>query len=840
MFNLRFALRTLFKTPFVTGIAILSLALGIGANSAIFSMFDQLLLRSLDVPEPGRLVNLAAPGPKQGSNSCNQTGDCDEVFSYPMFKDLQQKQASFTGIAAHRLFNASLAYKGQTESAEGVLVSGSYFGVLGLRPALGRLLGDTDDQVIGESHTVVLTHDYWTTRFGAHASVLNEKMLVNGQPMTIVGVGPKGFAGSTAGSRPRLFVPISMRGVMEFPFASAEANAKGALNRQDYWVYLFARLKPGGTLEQAQTALNVPYRAIINDVEAPLQSGMSDQTMGRFKAKLVTLQAGSRGQSEIHKEARTPLLLLFSVTAMVLLIACANIANLLLARSAARAGEMAVRLSVGASRGHVLGQLLLEACLLALLGGLAGLVVARWTLSGIAAMLPADATNSLSFDLQPSVLLFTAVLSLGTGLLFGLFPALHATRADLASTLKGQAGQPSGSRAHARFRNGLVTAQIALSMMLLVCAGLFLKSLVHVSRVDLGLKIDDVATFRISPRRNGYPAQRSRELFPKVEEELRALPGASAVTASMVPLLAGSNWGNNVTVEGFEAGPDTDTESRFNAVGPGYFRTLGIPLMSGREFTEADALGAPKVAIVNEAFTRKFNMGRGAVGKRMRRGAGRGQPLDIEIVGVVQDAKYSQVKQVVPPQFFLPYRQDERVGDLSFYVRSATGAEQLLKAIPPLMARLDANLPVDDLRTMPQQVRENVFLDRFLSTMAAAFASLATLLAAVGLYGVLAYTVAQRTREFGLRMALGADAARVRRMVMVSVGWLTLIGGALGLALALGIGSAAKALLYEVKGHDPLVLLASALLLALVAGLAGLVPALRASRIDPMRALRYE
>src|SRR6185436_16211140 len=342
MFNLRFALRTLFKTPFVTGIAILSLALGLGANSAIYSMFDQLLLRSLSVPRPEQLVNFGSPGPKQGSNSCNQTGGCEEVFSYPMFKDLQQKQTSFSGIAGHRIFDASLAYKGQTETADGVLVSGSYFGVLGLQPALGRLLGDTDDQVVGESHAVVLTHDYWTTRFGADPNVLNEKMLVNGQPMTIVGIAQKGFAGSTAGSRPRLFVPISMRGLMEFPFSTAEAHAKSALDRKDYWVYLFARLKPGVTLEQATATINQPYRALINDVEASQQSGMSDQTLGRFRAKLVTLQPGARGQSEIHREARTPLLLLFSVTGVVLLIACANIANLLLARSAARAGEMAI------------------------------------------------------------------------------------------------------------------------------------------------------------------------------------------------------------------------------------------------------------------------------------------------------------------------------------------------------------------------------------------------------------------------------------------------------------------------------------------------------------------
>jgi predicted permease len=830
--NLRFALRALFKTPFVTAIAVVSLALGLGANAAIFSMYDQLLLRSLPVPHPEQLVNLGSPGPKQGSNSCNQSGDCDEVFSYPMFKDLERQQTVFSGLAAHRLFGASLAYKGQTESAEAILVSGSYFPVLGVQPALGRVLGPGDDQVVGEPHAVVLSHEYWTTRFAADPGILNEKMTVNGQLMTIVGVASRGFEGTTKGSRPRVFVPVTMRGLIE-------GLATGFEDRKDYWAYLFARRKPGVTITDAQTALNVPYRALINDVEAALQSGLSDQTLARFRAKLVTLSPGARGQSEIHREARPPLLILFSVTGVVLLIACANVANLLLARSAARAGEIAVRLSVGASRRQLVGQLLVESCLLALLGGVAGLMVARWTLDLLASLLPAGATSSMSFALDLSVVGFCAALSVTTGLLFGLFPALHSTRPDLAATLKGQAGQPSGSRAAARFRSGLVTAQIALSMALLVSAGLFLKSLVLVSRVDLGLKIDNLVTFRVSPRRNGYPPERSRALFPKIEEELRALPGATAVTASMVPLLSGSNWGNTVTVEGFEAGPDTDSNSRFNGIGPGYFRTMGIPLQSGREFTEGDALGAPKVAIVNETFAKKFNLGREAVGKRMRRGRGK-EPLDIEIVGVVQDAKYSQVKGAVPPLFFLPYRQDERVGDLAFYVRTGLTAEQFLKAIPPLLARIDDSLPLDDLRTMPQQVRENVFLDRLISTMAAAFASLATVLAAVGLYGVLAYTVAQRTREFGLRMALGADGPRVRSMVLAKVGLLTAVGGAIGLALALGIGVLAKALLFEVKGHDPVVLAGAVCVLALVAMGAGLVPALRASRIDPMQALRYE
>jgi predicted permease len=366
-----------------------------------------------------------------------------------------------------------------------------------------------------------------------------------------------------------------------------------------------------------------------------------------------------------------------------------------------------------------------------------------------------------------------------------------------------------------------------------------LKSLVQVSRIDLGIRIDDLVTFRVSPRRNGYSPERSRALIQRIEEELAAVPGATSVTVSLVPLLAGSNWGSNVTVQGFDAGPDTDTNSRFNEVGPGFFRTLGIPLMSGREFTPGDAPGGPKVAIVNQAFARKFNLGPDAVGKRMRRGGPTGE-LDTEIIGVVQDSKYSSVRNAVPPVFSLPYLQDPRPGDVSFYVRTRLDPEGFLPTVSKVMARIDPTLPVDELRTMPQQVRENVFLDRLISTLAMVFASLATVLAAIGLYGVLAYTVAQRTREFGLRMALGADGQRVRSMVLARTGLMTLVGGAIGMSLAVAVGWLARSLLFEVQGHDPLVLAGAAVLLAAVAMGAGLVPALRASRIDPMRALRYE
>ena len=520
MTPLKFALRTLFKTPFVTAVAIVSLALGIGANAAIFSMFNQLLLRPLPVQDPRALVNVRSPGPKPGSNSCGSAGPCEAVFSYAMFRDLQRTQTSFTDIAAHVLFSANVAVRGQTSSEEGLLVSGSYFPVLGVTPALGRLLTSDDDRSPGQSPVAVLSHAFWQSRFGRDPNVLNEPIVVNSESLTIVGVAPRGFAGTTLGSTPDIFVPVTLRGRMLANFFDG-----GFENRRNYWLYLFARLKAGVTSQQAAVALNAPYRSILNEVEAPLQKGLSPQTLERFKAKQVFLDDGAQGQSELSGQARAPLTLLLGVTAFVLLIACGNIANLLLARSAARAGEMAVRLSIGAGRAQLIRQLLGESLLLAVFGGIGGLLVAQWTLSLLTSVVPREAAGSLRATLDPSVLLFAAALTLGTGMLFGLFPALHSTRPDLVASLKNQAGQPAGARAAARFRTSLATAQIALSMALLVSAGLFTRSLVQVSRIDLGLKsADHVIMFAVSPELNGYAAERSKQLFERLEDDARGHP----------------------------------------------------------------------------------------------------------------------------------------------------------------------------------------------------------------------------------------------------------------------------------------------------------------------------
>src|SRR4029079_13365846 len=544
-------------------------------------------------------------------------------------------------------------------------------------------------------------------QLSSNPNVVGQKMIINGQQMTIIGVAPRGFDGTTLGDRPYVFIPISMRGVMVPGF-------RGFNNRQEYWVYLFARLKPGATIEQARAAANAVYKPIINDVEAPQQKGMTQQTMTKFRAKIITLEDGRRGQTQMHKEAKAPLLLLFAITGIVLLIACANIANLLLARAANRSMEMAVRLSLGATRRQLVTQLLTESVLLALLGGMVSLVVAYWTLNGIVQMLPPEAATTMNFTLSRMAVLFTAGLSLFTGIVFGLIPAIQSTRPDLVTDLRNNSGKLAGGRGAARFRSSLVTVQIALSMALLISAGLFIKSLRNVSRVDLGIKIDNMVTFNISPSLSGYDTTRAKALYARFENELSSVPGVTGVTSSMVPILSGDNWGNDVSVEGFRKEPDTDAESRFNAVGPGYFKTFGVPLLAGRDFTVSDASIAPKVVIVNEAFAKKFNLGRQVVGKHMSIG---NDSLNIEIVGFAKNSKYAAVKDSIPPVFVLPYRQTERVGSLVYYVRSALPTDQLVRSIRDVSRRIDPNLPLEDLKTMPQQVRENVFLDRMISTM---------------------------------------------------------------------------------------------------------------------------
>ncbi len=832
MTQLRHALRQLELRPWLSLTIIAMLALGIGCTTAMFSVFHRVLLQPLAVPAPNELVNLGVPGQNWGHSSmCGLAGKCEYTFSYPMFRDLEAQQTVFTGIAAHKQFAANLAYDHRASTGDGVLVSGSYFDVLGLTPALGRLIGKQDEPKIGEGAVVVLGYDYWRNYFGSDPRVLDRTLTVNGQVLTIIGVAPQGFAGTTIGGRPRVYVPITMRWLMEPTITNPETD------RRAYWVYLFARLRPGVTIEGALAQLGGVYRTIINEVEAPQNTFIPTEAMQLFRARQVTIEPGARGQSSLPEQATTPMALLFGVTALVLLLVCANVANLLLARGSTRAGEMAIRASLGADRGHLMRQALLEACVLAVAGGLVSIPVALITLRGVHTLLP-RAGESLDTPLSGLALLFAAVAALTTVLLFGLAPAIKASRANPGLAMKGQAQQAVGTLDARRFRGTLATAQIVLSTVLLVLAGLFAQSLANLARVDLGMNTTSIATFTISPRRNGYSPEQATRFYDRLEAELAAQPGVADVASSMVPLLSGSNWGaGGIRIEGRDPGPPgPESNASMNSVSQDFFRTLSIQLESGRYFTSSDTLDKPRVVIVNESFLRKFKLGDDALGKHI----GLDETPDMEIVGIVGDTKYSQVREAVPAQFFTPRQQSAFLDQMSFYVRAAVPPETLLTLVPRVVASLDPELPVDKPTTMAQVIDENVFVERMVATLSAGFALLATVLSAVGLYGVLAYFVTRRTREIGLRLALGATSARLRGMVLKQVAIMAGIGVPVGLLLAVMVGRAAEVLLFGLKGYDPLVLGAAVVVLGLVVSLAGYLPARRASSIAPMEALRSE
>lgn len=826
--DFRYAIRGLVKNPGFTTVAVLTLALGIGANTAIVSMYREALVRALPVPQPEELVNLSSPGPRPGRTSRSGTARASDVFSYPLFQDIARGQTIFTGTAAHRDFPVSLAHRGQAWFGDGRLVSGSYFQVLGLRPAAGRLFGPDDDQTPGAHDVVILSHRLWTTKFNADPRVIDDTLVVNGRGMIIVGVAPSDFVSTTLEGAPDTYVPLTMAGFM-LP------GWNGFEDRRDHWVYVFARLKPKYSREAAQQAVNGLFSKIVADIEFPVQrSGMGTEAREQFLRRQLILEPGAQGQRPEREELRDVFTLLFCVTGVVLLIACANVANLLLTRGAYRETEMTVRLSLGAGRWRLVRQLLIESMLLASMGTVAGLVVTSWTLSAIRVAV-GQAFQYFRFQLDVQMLAYAAGLSVFTVVLVGLYPALYTTRRDLISALRGSTSL-AGTRAAERFRMSLTTSQIALSLALLVVAGLFIKSLENVARVDLGIRPENVLTFRLRPQLSGYTPERTHALADRVEEDLRNLPGVEAVSASTILLLTGHGESSNVTVDGFS---DPSGGMSSAKVGPGYFEAVGIPLLAGRAFTPADRLSAPKVAIVNQSFAKQFNLGQNPVGTRMGLGAGRGTKLDIEIVGLVQDARYSQLKAPPPPQYYLPYRQ-EHVEAFNFYIRSSGPTETLMPLIPATVSRIDAMLPIEGLAPMTTQLTATVQPERFMRALSLASAALATLLTAIGLYGVLSFAVVRRTKEIGLRIALGAKTGDVQRLILGRAGWMTAIGLVLGLFAALALGRVAQSMLFGVESSEPLIVLGAAIAIAMIVAVGAALPARRAARVDPLVALRYE
>jgi len=827
MNHLKHAWRQLILRPGLSATVILMLALGLGATTAISSLFYQVLVQPLPVPEPQRLVNLGNTWQEGDAPVSVRTS-----FSYPMFRDLESQQAVFTGIAGYNSLDASLSYEGGAFNASAVVVSGSYFQVLNLQAAVGRLIGPQDESRIDESPVAVLSYALWQSRFGGDPNIIGRIVTVNAERLTVIGVAPESFGGTQLGVRAQVFMPITMYWRLQ-PSFPRESVSSRAFN----WVFLFARLRPDVSVEQASAGINTLYGGILRDIEAPLRN--ADDLPGFLQGQMRLLP-GARGQGSIEGAAQS-LALLLGVTLLVLLIVCVNVANLLLARGASRAGEMAVRESMGASRGRLIAQLLAETAAPVVVGGVLSLGVAALTLTAVARLLPLRLADALTAEIGPLAASFAALASVAALMLCGLFPALRTARADLTLAMKGHASQALGGHGAGRVRGVLVAAQIAFSMVLLVLAALFARSLQNVAHIELGIDVDSLVSFSVAPRQNGYSPERTAAIYERIEQELAAQPGVSSVASAAVPLLGGSDFVWGLRFEGLEE--SAPGQSRFSIIGPSFFITISVPLLAGREFTTADTTGAQRVAIVNERFTRDYGLGRDAIGKHIQFGG----PEPLEIVGVVADATYASVKAEVPPQLFVPRSAPGGSGIFSlfggsayFYVRAGIDPDALLRMIPRVVASIDATLPVSNVITMRRQAQDSIFLDRLVSILSASFAGLATVLAAIGLYGVLAYGVAQRTRELGLRLALGAEPANLRGLVLRQVALWAAIGVVVGGAAAIGFGRVAESLLYGLSAFDVRALVAAAVTLSLVMLAAAYFPAHRASRIAPMEALRHE
>ena len=811
-------------------VVILSVGLGIGANTAIFSLFHQILLSSLPVEKPEELVALTSPGEfKGGRNSTNDSGDINSIFSYPMFRGLEKQPQGMSGIAAYRKLEANISLGKNTFAGTIMVVSGGYFPTLGVRPLIGRLLTREDDSGAGNA-VAVISHGYWTDRLGGENATLNQPIRVNGQVFTVVGITPKNFTGTTLGTEPDVYVPLVFK-------PRLTPNWDGTDRWSDYWLYAFGRPLPGVSPSQAESQLNGVYAGLL-ETQSKMPQFYYTKKLDRFLHSRLKFEDASHGQSSVRKESRAPLITLMIATVLVLLIAMANAANLLLARSAQRRREMAIRAAMGASRGELMGQMLTEALLLATAGGVSGLALAMLTLKLLMNQLAGETPiHFLTAQLEWPVLLFGLGISLATGLLFGLYPAWEAARASAATTLKNESGQSSGTAGAARVRKVLVCAQVMVSAVLLIPTGLFLKSMVNLMHVDLGRKTETVSGFAVAPALNGYKQAQTVALFERVEAAMAAIPGAASVAAAQVPLIAGENWGNDVRIAG-QKDTQTNYNSRTNEIGPGFFGKMGIPLIAGREFTESDTLAGPKVAIVNQTFVKKFLDGRSPLGIQFSGGGG--PAPDITIVGVVKDSHYSSVKQSAPPLYYRPWRQDKAINGLYFYVRSALPEKQMIPQIRRVMGQLDRDLPLQDVRTLDDQVRQNVSQDRIVLQLAGIFALLATALAMLGLYGVMAHSVTRRTREIGIRIALGAEPGKIRFMVMRELLWILLAGLITGVPAAMAVARLTEAQLFGVQARDLAVIAGAIFALTVTAIAAGYLPARRAARVNPLEALRYE
>jgi predicted permease len=826
--DLRYALRMLRKNPAITAVAVLTLALGIGANTAIFSLENAVMLKMLPVKNPGELVVVGDPTDVHGRHM----GDPQvTTFSYPLYRDIRDGSSVFTAMLAsgeaHRLRVTGDSIGEISGNSTGVLVSGNYFSVLGVNALYGRVITPDDDSGPGAHPVMVVSYGFWKNKLGESPNIVGQTLRINNYPFTVIGVAPPGFYGDTVGDAQDFWAPVTMQ----------EQLINGRKWLEDYnssWLHVIARLKPGVTVEKAAANVNLVVQQLVS---GPLKAKLSKDDLDNLKADKVPVSAGGGGFSDLRGDFQQPLLLLMVIVALVLVIACVNVANLLLARASSRRKEFAVRVAIGAAPGRIVRQLLTESILLAFAGGALGLLLARW---GTHALLKLSGNNDLEASPDLRVFLFTAAVCVLTGILFGLIPALRSRRVAVALTLK--SGSQNGPSAHAGWNWGklLVTGQVAVSLLVLFVAGLLVHSLQNIRNVDLGYNREHLLVVSTDPLAAGYDKARIASFANELAEQIGSLPGVRAVTSSKNGLFSGSESGNSIKVEGYTSKNDPDLQAAFDQVAPNYFRGVGIPMLLGRDIGLQDTGTSPRVAVINETMARFYFGQTNPIGRKfiVEDPESKGP---VEIVGVARDARDHKLKGSINRRFYLPLSQSlGHVPGLNFVVRTVGNPVAVAEAVRKQIKNVDANVPVNNIRSLNELTEKSISDQILIARLSSFFAGLALLLAAIGLYGILSYSVAGRTREIGVRMALGAQRGSVLKMILQEAGKLVLLGVVVGIPSALLASRLFSSMLFGLKGTDPVsMLLVIAVLLAITL-LASYIPARRATKVDPMIALRYE
>jgi len=822
--DIRYALRMLAKNPAFAAVVVLTLALGIGANAAIFSLMDQVLLQSLPVPNPEQLVVFSAYAAKDGP-------DIGSSFSYPMYQDLRDQNSAFTGVIARGGTQMNISYGDRTERVRGELVSGNFFEVLGVRPWTGRFFTQDDDRTPGAHPVAVLSYRFWESRFNKDPNLIGNTILVNEQPVTVLGVTPPGFYGLDLSNNPDVRVPLMMTPVFN-PLPPTRLKS-----RRHQWLSVMARRKADVSPEQAQASLSVTYQQIVESEAQQMSAAGSKFNREVFLSQRIAAVPGDQGLRYLQVELRTSLLMLFGATCAVLLILCANLANLMMARATVRAQETAVRLALGAGRFRLLRQWLTEGVVLALIGGAAGIFIAIWIKAGLIAFIPPDYKQNLAVSFDWRLYAFILGVSVVLGLAFSLAPAIQAARQVFAPGLRLETRSFTAGGRLLSLRSGLILVQVALSLPLLVSAVLLVRTLQNLRALDTGFSKDNVLLASVNPALNGYAKERSTAFWDELLQKTRALPGVKfAGLASDSPLSGGSDQ-NAIVVEGYTKRQGEQMFADVTYVSSDYFNALEIPFLQGRDFDDRDRLGAPKVVIVNERMAKHFFGEPGnAIGKRI----GLDETPDVTIVGVVKDAQYINLRKSMRRHFYLPTTQDSTLSNLTLHLKTSGEPGVVAEQLRGELKALDPHVPLYNIKTLATEIDESLVQERMVTWLSSAFGLLATMLTALGLYGVLTFSVARRTREIGIRVALGAQRRDVFRLIMIRGVILVGVGVAIGLGASYAFSRFISALLFGVTPNSLSTLAGVSVGLIAVALLACYLPARRATRVDPMVALRYE